>query len=87
MLTYGIETYLTLKKMGERNKLTSFQPAKADPLIGSKAMVVFDLQAKFGIVFGSFCLNGDPESTLDHVFLLDVQRRMGYGKYVKYHII
>ena len=50
-------------------------------------MVVFDLQAKFGIVFGSFCLNGDPEATLDHVFLLDVQRRMGYGKYVTYHII
>ena len=84
--------------MGERNKLTSFQTAKAAPLIGSKARVVFDLQAKFGIVFVSlflngdlvfvsFCLNGDPESTLDHVFLLDVQRRMGYGKNVKYHII
>ena len=68
--------------MGERNKLTSFQTAKAAPLIGSKARVLFDLQAKFGIVFVSFCLNGDPESTLDHVFLLDVQRRMGYQKNV-----
>ena len=73
--------------MGERNKLTSFQTAKAPLLIGSKARVVFDLQAKFGIDFGSFCLNGDSESTLDHVFRQDVQRRMGYGKYVKYHII
>lgn len=68
--------------MGERNKLTSFQTAKAAPLIGSKARVLFDLQAKFGIVFVSFCLNGDRESTLDHVFLLDVQRRMGYQKNV-----
>lgn len=52
-----------------------------------KARVVFDLQAKFGIVFGSFCFNGDQESTLDLVFLQVVQRRMGYGKYGQYDII
>ena len=67
--------------MGEK-QIEKWPNCKSCPF--RKARVVSDLQ---GNSFRFFLFEWDQKSTLDHVFLQVVQRRMVYGKYGAYDII